>query len=137
MEPGRLTGRRWFTLRQGHGHGDHPAHDVAICRVANLADLHRRLRAWDQDQVVSIQLTPTAGIAISELHKIDGPLRDVTPAARRDFALSGIDGHNGAGANDGIKRVVLKPDLSAKTPFRIEALQNLDRNLRVGPKHSG
>ena len=41
------------------------------------------------------------------------------------------------GRNDGIKRVVLKPDVSAKTPFRIEALQNLDRNLRVGPKHSG
>ena len=40
--------------------------------------------------------------------------------------MSDIDGHNGTGANDRIQRVVLEPDVSAKTAFRIEALQKLE-----------
>src|SRR5215475_334422 len=133
---GRITGRRLFDLHKGHGHGGYSAHDVAVGRVPNLADLHWRLRAWDQDEVVSIQLTPTARKAITELHKIDRPIRHVSPVAHPYFVLSDIDGHNGSRADDRVECVVLKPDVSAKTTFRIEALQKLNGNPTVALKHS-
>ena len=56
-----------------------------------MADLSSGLRIRDQEQLVPVQLTPTAGVTISELDEKDRAVKFVLPGARLDLVLPLID----------------------------------------------
>src|SRR6267154_2017790 len=101
-----------------------------------MADLHSRLRTRNQNQLASIDFTPTAGVPIPELNEINGTVKLAPPVTRPHFVLPGIDLHERTGADQGIKRVVLQADVSTKTFPQIQLLQERDRDVAPSFKHT-
>jgi len=87
-----------------------------------MPDLPTRLRTRDQNELLSIEFTPTAGIPVSELDEIDGAVEFVLPTARLHFVLPGINLYERSGRNEGIKCVILKPDVPTKAVAQIHLL---------------
>ena len=74
-----------------HCHCGDPADNIRFRWIPHLADLSSGLRIRDQEQLVSVQLTPTAGVTISKLDEKDGAVEFVLPGAWLDLTLPLID----------------------------------------------
>src|SRR6266849_6114026 len=125
-----LRSWRWWILRQisfhfryAHGHRGDSADNVCFIWVSKLADLSARLGTGNQNQLVPIQFTPTAGVTISELDEIDRAVEFVLPITSLHLVLPFINLDERSGADQGIKRVIVKPEVSTKTVLQIHLLQ--------------
>jgi len=89
-----------------------------------------------EKQVPVLQLTPGTGIPIAELNKIDRPIELRAPALRLDFADALIDLYKRAGAEQGVKRKILQPDVTVQSVPQVKVLQERDRHLSPDFNHS-
>src|SRR5947207_10806755 len=64
-QPSQLCLRPLY-FGNAHGHRCHSADYVPIGWITNVTDLPPRLWARNQNQLLSIEFTPTAGITVSE-----------------------------------------------------------------------
>src|SRR5258707_7775465 len=125
-----------FDLCYPHGDRCDSTDYVPVRWIANVADLPSGLRTRNQNQLLPIEFTPTAGVTVSELDEIDGAIEFVLPTTWLHLVLSCIDLDKRPGADERIECVILKPDISAKTVPQIQLLQQDNGNLTPTFKHA-
>jgi hypothetical protein len=87
-------------------------YDVGLLRVSKMPDGYGRFWRRDQQQIVPIEFAPTDRITVvAQFYKIDWAFMFARPHTSNDFVLLRIDLHEGAWANDGIKRVIVGPNI--------------------------
>src|SRR5215813_10120630 len=77
--------RRWLVcccVCDAHADGRNSADNCYVLRVVYVPGLSARFARWHQNQVVVVQLTPTADIRVTELEKIDRTIVIAVPAER-------------------------------------------------------
>jgi hypothetical protein len=91
---------------------DDAAHDLGILRIAQMANRNRRLRRWNQEQVVPLQFAPTTGVAIiPQFEKVHGTLMFARPSPLCYPVLTRINLHKRARTDQRIEGVVVSADI--------------------------
>src|SRR5581483_11024550 len=90
-----------------------------------------------KEQLVSIEIAPTANTTFAQLHKVDGALRLIVPAACFYCFLTRIDLYQRAGAHPRVHGMVLKPDISENGIPQIDLLQQADGDFTPLVEHPG
>src|ERR1039458_9173444 len=83
----------------------------------------------NDEQLPTINLAPTAHIAVSQLREVNRPLILVFPFHATDLSLARINLHQRTWANDRKKGEILKADVAVHGLAQVEVLQQTDRNL--------
>src|SRR5689334_21752328 len=99
-------------FRNQLGNPSHPAYNLCLLGIAKRADWNGRLRVRNNQQAASFMVAPTASVTIvSEFDEIDGAVMLAGPLSFDDPVLVRIDLDKCAGADQGIQRVILSPDV--------------------------
>src|SRR6266446_2341697 len=130
----RPSGRTLAAFRRlfpsnSHGYSSHPAYDFSLGRVVESANLLRRLWVRNDDQLSMVHLTPTANIPVAELHEIYGTVIFSSPFHDNDLSLAGVNLHQRTRPDEGMKSVVLQPDVSVHRLAQIQMLQQTHGDL--------
>jgi hypothetical protein len=119
----RCSGRTLTNFCNAHGYARNPPDDGDVARIANAPSVSTGMRSRNQYQLVAIQFTPTADIAIAKFEEKDRAVKVVMPIYERDGSLPGIDLDEGTGANDGVECAVLHSNVAVKGIAPIDLLQ--------------
>ena len=79
---------------------------------------------------------PRARITIPQLNEIDGPVVFCTPLKRLYFSNCSINLHEGAGAQERIKRQIVETNISVQPVLEVKVLDQGDRHLSPDFHHS-
>ncbi len=87
--------------------------------------------------MVPLEFAPTDRImVVSQFHKIDWAFVFARPHPSNYFVLLRIDLHEGAWANDGIKRVIIGPNIPIENLLRAGLLEQEKGHLAQALKHA-
>ena len=112
-------------------------HDIGVLRIAKMPDGHRRFWRRDQKQIVPLEFAPTDRITVvAQFHKINRTFVFARPHTSNDFVLLRIDLHEGAWANDGIKRVIIRPNIAIEDLLRAGLLEQEKGHLAQAQEHA-
>ena len=112
-------------------------HDIGVLRISKMPDGHRRFWRRDQKQIVPLEFAPTDRITVvAQFHKIDRTFVFARPHTSNYFVLLRIDLHEGAWANDWIKRVIIGPNIPIENLLRAGLLQQEEGHLAQALKHA-
>ena len=75
-------------------------------------------------------------LVVAQFHKINRAFVFARPHTSNDFVLLRIDLHEGAGPNDGIKRVIIGPNIPVENFLRASLLKQEKWHLAQALKHS-
>ena len=90
-----------------------------------------------KQQVPILQFTPGTGIPVAQFHKIDRPIELRTPALWLNLAHALIDLDEGAWAQQRVKRVILKSDVTVQAMPKVQVLKERDRDFSPDFDHAG
>ena|SRR5215813_7562401 len=85
----------------------------------------------DDEEIIPLQLTPTAGIAISKFDKINWSFELVVLRDRLELCLARVDSNKRAGTNHRIHRHVVHTDVAVRNPYWLTTV-----GLNKGSMHS-
>lgn len=112
-------------------------HDVGVLRISKMPDGYRRFWRRDEKQIVSFEFAPTNRITVvAQFHKIDRTFVFARPHPSNYFVLLRIDLHEGAWANDGIKRVIIGPNVAIEDLLRAGLLEQEKGHLAQALEHA-
>jgi hypothetical protein len=117
-----------------HGDGRDPADNVSVGWITNMPGPCSRMGSGNENQLVAVQLAPTAHVATPELNEIDGTIEVVLPIPY-DLSLSGVYFHEGARADQRVQGVILYPDIPIHRISPIHLLQQVNWNVGPAFKH--
>ena len=80
----RCSGRTLTNFCNTHGYARDPPDDGDVARIANPPSMSTGMRSRNQYQLVAIQFTPTADVAITKFEEKDRAVKVVMPIYKRD-----------------------------------------------------
>src|SRR5438045_4056171 len=102
-----------------------------------MPDGHRRFWRRDQKQMVPLEFAPADRITIvAHFHKLDRTFVFARPHTSNDFILLRVDLYEGPGANDGIKGVIIGPNIPIENFLRAGLLKQEKGHLAQALKHA-
>ena len=119
----RCSGRTLTNFCNTHGYARDPPDDGDVARIANVPSVSTGMCSRNQYQLVAVQFTPTADVAIAKFEEKNRAVKVVMPIYGRDGSLPGVDLDEGTGANDGVECAVLHSNVAVKGIAPIDLLQ--------------
>ena len=119
-----------------HSHRSDSADDVRLGWISKVPDLTSRLGTRNQDKLIPVEFTPTAGVTTTEFDEIDGTVELVLPIARFYLVLVIVNLDERAWPNQRKERVILESDVPPKAIPQVQLLQESDGDITPRFKHS-
>src|SRR5260370_31552412 len=73
----------------------------------------------NDQKMIPLQLTPNAGISVSKLNEVDGPLVFVAPPDQKQILLTSVDSHERARPDHRVHGEVAEPNVATDNTPRV------------------